>query len=100
MAGGHYQFSDTGLSDIQSVGRTQIEECNAIWQDVITRIQALFPNGDIDAGLAGVLAERNDKYVQDVTRYADDLGLQNTAIGNVRDIALEGGAAMRRAAAL
>ncbi|MDF4252613.1 MULTISPECIES: hypothetical protein [unclassified Streptomyces] len=97
---GHYQFSDVGLSDVQSVGRQQVEECNAIWGDVMTRIAALFPEGQIDEGLAMVLSDRNEQYKKSVERYVDDLGLQNVAVGNTRDIAAEGGAAMRRAASM
>lgn len=97
---GHYQFSSMGLSDVQSVGSQQVEECNEIWKDVMTRIKALFPDGQIDSGLNSVLEERNEKYQKDVEKYAEDLGLQNVAVGNTRDIASEGGAAMRRAASL
>ncbi|MCX2968560.1 hypothetical protein WDH52_11440 [Streptomyces sp. TRM70308] len=100
MSDGHYQYSDVGLSDIQTIGRDQIEVCNEIWADVMTRIEALFPEGEIDAGLAGVLSERNEQYVRDVNRYVEDLGMQNSAVGQTREIAAEGGANMRRAARL
>lgn len=97
---GHYRFQDLGMADVQRVGSLQVEECNEIWSDVMTQIGALFPDGDIDAGLAGVLSERNEKYQRDVQSYVDDLGLQNTAVGRTREIAADGGAAMRRAASL
>ncbi|MFD9847921.1 hypothetical protein R1Y80_04720 [Streptomyces sp. JL1001] len=97
---GHYRFQDLGMADVQRVGALQVEECNEIWSDVMTQIGALFPDGDIDAGLAGVLSERNEKYQRDVQQYAEDLGLQNTAVGRTREIAADGGEAMRRAASL
>ncbi|MEE1926732.1 hypothetical protein V1J52_00800 [Streptomyces sp. TRM 70351] len=97
---GQISFNSEGLSAIQRIGRDQVEECNEIWSDVMSRIEALFPEGAIDAGLAGVLAERNEQYVRDVNRFVEDLGLKNTAIGQTRDIGIEGGEAMRRAARL
>lgn len=95
---GHYQFSDERLADVQKVGKEQIRECNEIWENVMNRIEALYPDGQIDAGLAAVLAERNEQYVKDVRKYGDDLDMQNFAVSSTRDIAQEGGQAMRRAA--
>lgn len=95
---GHFQFSSGGLTDVQSVGRQQVEECNEIWQDVMTRIRALFPDGQIDGGLNSVLEERNETYRKDVETYAEDLGLQNVAVGKTRDVAIEGGQLMKNAA--
>ncbi|MFE7136685.1 hypothetical protein ACFVAG_02935 [Streptomyces sp. NPDC057644] len=100
MQSGHYKFQDMGMADVQRVGNLQVEECNEIWGDVMSQISALFPEGAIDAGLAGVLSERNEKYQRDVQTYSDDLGLQNAAVGRTRNIAAEGGEAMRRAASL
>ncbi|MCZ7413900.1 MULTISPECIES: hypothetical protein [unclassified Streptomyces] len=97
---GHYRFQDMGMAEVQRVGNLQVEECNEIWSDVMSQINALFPEGEIDAGLAGVLNDRNEQYQRDVQGYMDDLGLQNTAVGRTREIAAEGGEAMRRAASL
>ncbi|MBW1599965.1 hypothetical protein [Streptomyces sp. JJ38] len=97
---GHYRFQDMGMAEVQRVGNLQVEECNEIWSDVMSQINALFPEGEIDAGLASVLNDRNEQYQRDVQGYMDDLGLQNTAVGRTREIAAEGGEAMRRAASL
>ncbi|OEU96385.1 hypothetical protein [Streptomyces oceani] len=99
-ADGHYKFSDAGLGDIQSVGQQQVAVCNEIWGDVMSRISALFPDGQIDAGLAAVLSERNEQYQKQVQQFTDDMDLQNVAVGNTRQIAAEGGQMMRNAVRL
>ncbi|WP_019546818.1 hypothetical protein [Streptomyces sulphureus] len=98
MQDGHYRFSDAAMGDIQQAGARQLTECNEIWSDVIRRIEGLFPEGEIDSGLQSVLSDRNDNYVRKVEQFGENLGLQNTAMERSRNIALEGGEAMRRAA--
>jgi hypothetical protein len=100
MTNGHYMYSSAQLDDVAMVGQREIDEANSIWRDVITQIQALYPAGNIDGGLAQVLDDRNAQYVKEVTQYAEALHLQSQAMVNINDLAIDGGARMRRQAAL
>jgi uncharacterized protein YukE len=97
---GHYMYSSAQLDDIASIGKQEIEEATTIWRDVISQIQGLFPAGNVDAGLAHVLEERNAKYVREITNYSDALSRQSQAMTNINNLAIDGGARMRKQAAL
>ncbi|MDA3647492.1 hypothetical protein LZ318_34060 [Saccharopolyspora indica] len=97
---GHYQYSSEQLNEIARVGKREVEEANNIWSDVITQIQGLFPSGSIDAGLSSVLEDRNAKYVREIGNYAEALQRQSQATNNINDLAVEGGAQMRKHASL
>ncbi|MDT0321156.1 hypothetical protein [Streptomyces millisiae] len=91
-------FRSQNLTDIQTQTTGQQERYIGIWDTVRTQIMALVEQGLVDAQVGGVLAERDQIFRREATGFDDSVIAQNTAVRNVQNIGVEGGAAMVRAA--
>ncbi|WP_165956004.1 hypothetical protein [Streptomyces hainanensis] len=95
---GLIHFRSGNLTDIQSQTTGQQEQYIAIWDNVRTQLLGLVEAGLVDAQVGSVLQERDQIFRREATGFDDSVLAQNTAVRNVQNIGIEGGAAMVRAA--
>ncbi|MFD5318227.1 hypothetical protein [Streptomyces sp. NPDC127098] len=91
-------FRSENLETIQTQTTGQQERYIGIWDNVRTQLLGLIEAGQVDAQVGGVLEERDQIFRREATGFDDSVIAQNTAVRNVQNIGVEGGAAMVRAA--
>jgi hypothetical protein len=96
---GLIHFRNENLDAIQSQTAGQQERYIQIWDRVTTQLMQLVNNGQVDAQIGTVLAERDQIFRREAAGYDASVTSQNTAMRTVQNIGNEGGAAMVRAAA-
>lgn len=96
---GTIHFRNDGLDTIQSQTAGQQERYVEIWDTVRNQLLQLIYNGQVDAQIGTVLAERDQIFRREAAGYDESVTSQNGAIRHVQQIGNDGGAAMVRAAA-